>query len=145
MAGRNHLGALLESGFCKEFKFNFLVAHDIRIWRIALLILSEHIVHDFLFVFGLKIKNSKIDAELNGNAFGIGEILCPWTLHAGEILAPVFHIDTDDFVALLLQKISRNSRINATRHAKKNFHLAYHNIKLAFSLCRRRKLVFVCF
>ena len=116
MAGRNRFRALLEGGIGKELEFDFLVAHDVWVWSISLLVFFQHVINNFLLVFFFEVKNAEVDAEFYGNAFCVSKILCPWTFHAWKILTPVLHIDANNLMALLPQKIGRDSRINATRH-----------------------------
>ena len=130
MAGRNHVGTLLKGGLGEELEFDFLIAHDVRIWRVTFFVLGKHVVDDFLLVFFFEIEDTKINAELDGDALGVSKVFRPRALHAREILGPVLHVDADDFVALLLQKIGRHGRIDATRHSKEDFHMniLYNNL-----------------
>ncbi len=117
MAGRNHVGTIFEGGFEEKFEFNFLVTHDVRVWRTALFVFIDHVVDDFMAVLVFEIKDLEINAELYGNALCIRQILSPWALHARQVLAPVFHIHTSYFVALLDKQSRGNAAVNATAHS----------------------------
>ncbi|MNS81695.1 hypothetical protein D3C72_1154120 [compost metagenome] len=79
----DHIRSIIKGGLKKQLKLHFLVAHNIWIRSTAGRIFVNHIVNHFIAVLTLKVKDLKIDAQLNSYALCISQIVGPRTLHTG--------------------------------------------------------------
>ena len=85
MTGGDIIGAFFEGGFEKELKLDFLVTHDVGIRGAPFFKFIKHIFDHFFPVSLLKIPDLKINAEADGDPFGVGQIFGPGTFHAGKV------------------------------------------------------------
>ena len=116
----NKISALCKSTLCKGAKLDRLVAHNVWIRRTAVLIGIKQVIHNGSLILGLTVPHVQINAKRYAHALSVGQIICPRTLKAWQVLGPVAHIDSLDVVARLKKQSRGQRRINATTHAKVN-------------------------
>ena len=116
----NKICALRKSTFCKGAELYRLVAHNVWIRRTAVLIGIKQVINNSGLILGLTVPHVQINAQRYAHALGVGQIICPRTLKAGQVLGPVAHIDSLDVIARLKKQSCRQRRINAATHAKVN-------------------------
>ena len=97
-----------------------LVAHDVRVGRVAASVGVHQVVHDGGLVLGLTVPNLEVYAQRHGHALGIREVVCPGALEAGQVPGPVAHVDGRDVVALLHQQRAGKRRVHAAGKASKD-------------------------
>ena len=101
----------------ESFEFDFLVAHDIRIRRPALLIFVQEILEDLIPVFLFEIDGIIRNADLLCDSLNILVIFRCRTESEFIRIIPILHENADDVVTLFLQKQCCDRRVNTTAHS----------------------------
>ena len=85
------------------------VAQDVGVGCAPGLVLAQKLGKHPVFVIGCKVDVLDLDAQHIGHGSGIHEIDVGGTVFAVVVVFPVFHEDTDDVIALLLEQVSTDS------------------------------------
>ena len=108
-------GALRESA-----ELDGLVAHDVRVGRVAASVGVHQVVHDGGLVLGLAVPDLKVNAQGHGHTLGVGQVVRPGALEARQVPGPVAHVDGRDVVAPLHQQRAGKRRVHAAGKAGKD-------------------------
>ena len=129
LSGRGHAGVVARGhkvrargkGALREgAELDGLVAHDVRVGRVAASVGVHQVVHDGGLVLGLTVPNLEVYAQSHGHALGVREVVSPGALEAGQVPGPVAHVDGRDVVALLHQQRAGKRRVHAAGKAGKD-------------------------
>ena len=120
--------AQIQRLFQKQAKFDFFIAHYVRIWSNPFFITLHHIINHFLFILFFQINRVKRNAYMFRDPSGVFRIL---------FLTAVNVISLDkrpkNFVfPRFFQQQSRNGAVYSSRHHHKYFRFfigLIHNVK----------------
>ena len=129
LGGRGHAGVVARGdivrargkGALREgAELDGLVAHDVRVGRVAASVGVHQVVHYGGLVLGLAVPDLKVNAQGHGHALGVGQVIRPGALEAGQVSGPVAHVDGRDVVAPLNQQRAGKRRVHAAGKAGKD-------------------------
>ena len=105
-------------GVVKEgSKFNFGIAEDIGIRRPSCAVFAQKVGEDALAVFLGKVDSFNIDSDNICDGACIDEILARGAVFAVIVILPIFHEESDDVVALFLEKPCADRRVDSARES----------------------------
>jgi len=104
VTGANMLKTLAECVVEEHAEFHFAIAPDIRIGRDAAAVAFDEVVDDAFTVGIDEVDDPKLDAEVFCDRVSVFHVLLPGAIPGNALrVDPVFHVATDDFVALFEQ------------------------------------------
>ena len=136
VACRHEIGAQLESRIQKGVELDLAVAQHVGVRRAAAPVFGEHVVHHAAAVFVAQVDEMERDVEPFGGQLGEHLVVVPRAVafeRAGGVV-PVAHEQSHHVVALLLEQVSRDARIHASREA---YYDPFHRcMSFCFCICR---------
>ena len=130
------VGAQLQRRLEERVELDLAVAQHVGVRRAAAPVFGEHVVHHAAAVFVAQVDEMERDVEPFGGQLGEHLVVVPRAVafeRAGGVV-PVAHEQSHHVVALLLEQVSRDARIHASREA---YYDPFHRcMSFCFCICR---------
>ena len=97
------------------------IAENVRIRGAAGRIFAKEVGENAFLIFAREIDGLDVNADHVGHSRSINEVLTRGAVFAVVIILPVFHEETDDFVALFLEEPGADGGIHASGEADDDF------------------------
>ena len=120
MARRDVVRTLRERAVGKGPELDRLVAHNVRVGRVAMRVGRDEVIDHGPLILELAVPDVKAYAQAHGDALGIRQVICPATLKSRQVATPVAHVDGMHVVTPLNEERRRKRRVNPTAHAQKD-------------------------
>jgi hypothetical protein len=101
----------------KGLEFDFGVAQDVGVGGAPSLVFAQKLRKNTVFVIGRKIDVLDLDAQYICNSCCIDEVDIRRAVLAVIVVFPILHEDANDVMALLLEQMGSDSRIDAAGQA----------------------------
>ena len=121
VAGGNPVCAHAHGVIEKGPELDLRIAENVRIGRAAGRVFAKEVGKDAFLIFAREIDCLDVDADHVGDSRRINEVLARGAVLAVVIILPVFHEETDDFIALFLEEPGAYRRIHASGEADDDF------------------------
>ena len=136
VASGNFFGTQAHGVVQEGLELDFGVAQNVGVGGSARLVFAQEFGKHPVFVLGGKVDVFDLNADYIRHRSGVYKVNIGGAVFAVVVILPIFHEDADDFIALCLQQIGGDRRIDPATQAHYNALLTHVSI-LGGSACRR--------